>query len=412
MTAPLFSIIIPVYNKWELTKNCLHSLREHAADAAFEVIIIDNASVDATATELAPLGEALFPGCFTAIRNPENLNFGTASNLGAHKARADLLFFLNNDTLATPGWSAPLLSAFQERPEIGAAGPLLLYPDRRVQHLGVTFAPQGSSHLYALFPPDHPVVHRPRRLQALTAAALMVPAPLFRQCGGFHEGYKNGYEDLELSFRIRQQGRMLACIAQSVVYHLESQTPGRKDMEGRNAQLLHKRCGTAFFVDLHHHALRDGFALRIDEEYGLRMVVAPHESAELLAQTQGKDEDALAAAVTAHPLWLEGHTALAERLAARKNYAQACAVWLRAARILPSLAACRALAETARQAGDQAALRQAQAVAGALHAIQENTRVALARVQTIIRRAQQQNDNYLADMYRKELEALRRRTPA
>ena len=413
MSAPVFSLIIPVCNKWELTKNCLHSIREHTAATAFEVIVVDNASTDATATELSPLGHALFPGRFTVIRNASNLNFGPASNLGAHRAQGELLFFLNNDTLVTPGWSQPLLGAFHERPDLGAAGPLLLYPDQRVQHLGVTFAPQGISHLYSLVPHDHPVVRRPRRLQAITAAALMMPASLFRQCGGFYEGYVNGHEDMELSLRIRQQGHILACISASTAYHLESQTPGRKDTERHNTQLLHKRCGEAFFVDLHHHALRDGFALRIDEEYGLRMVVAPQESAELLAQTAGKDEDALASALTAHPLWLEGHIALAKRLESRNSYAQACAVWLRVARILPSLATCQALAHAAHHAGEPETTRQAETVAATLRAQQENPQAALARLQTILRHAHKHNDQYLAGLYQPLLgEQQRRSEPA
>ena len=93
MAHPEFSVIIPVFNKWELTKDCLISLREHGGGHDFEVIVADNASSDATATDLAPLGASLFGERFTAIRFEENKNFGPACNAGAKAATAPILFF-------------------------------------------------------------------------------------------------------------------------------------------------------------------------------------------------------------------------------------------------------------------------------------------------------------------------------
>ena len=104
---PAFSVIIPVYGRWDLTRACLVSLRDHSCDQAYEVIVVDNASTDDTATELAPLGRSLFGEAFSVLRFTENKNFGPACNAGAAKARAPLLFFLNNDTLMTPDWAPP-----------------------------------------------------------------------------------------------------------------------------------------------------------------------------------------------------------------------------------------------------------------------------------------------------------------
>jgi GT2 family glycosyltransferase len=92
------------------------------------------------------------------VRNERNRNFGPACNQGAAAGQAEFVLFLNNDTLLTPGWTDPLLAAFREDPTLGAAGPLLVYPNsRRVQHPGIAFAPPlACEHLYEQFPASHP----------------------------------------------------------------------------------------------------------------------------------------------------------------------------------------------------------------------------------------------------------------
>ncbi len=306
MSAPVFSVIIPVFNKWELTRDCLSSLREHTPGDDFEVIVADNASSDATAVELPALGEALFPGRFTRLRFAENRNFGPACNAGAGAATAPLVFFLNNDTLMTPGWSGPLLAAMRGEDAPGAVGPLLLYPDNTVQHLGVTYSPSGVSHLYKGFPAAHPVVGRKRRLQCITAAALLMPRDLFLDIDGFYEGYRNGFEDVELSLRIREKGRSLSCIAASRVYHLESRTLGRSDAEKHNSLLLTERCGDAFYIDEHHHGRRDGFLVRLNDWDDISLLVSPEDSRALFASIPPGDLPALADRMRENPSWLEG----------------------------------------------------------------------------------------------------------
>ena len=107
--APAFSIVIPVFNKWDLTEQCLRALAETTPEYDFEVIVVDNGSADVTTSRSQPRGEALFGPRFLRIRFEENRNFSPACNAGARAATAPLLFFLNNDTLPTPGWAQVLL---------------------------------------------------------------------------------------------------------------------------------------------------------------------------------------------------------------------------------------------------------------------------------------------------------------
>jgi len=106
----LFTTVIPVFNKWELTRACLVSLKERSS-LPFDVVVADNGSSDETVAGLEPLGRELFGERFQRIRFDENNNFARGCNAGATASKTPLLFFLNNDTLMTPGWDVPLRRA-------------------------------------------------------------------------------------------------------------------------------------------------------------------------------------------------------------------------------------------------------------------------------------------------------------
>lgn len=303
------AVIIPAFNQWPLTADCLRSLREHTPGEDVQVIVVDNGSADETAAVCGAFGRELFGERFEHVRLEENLNFGPGCNLGASRADAEFLFFLNNDTLLTPGWLAPLIEAFASRPKLGAVGPLLLYPEQdRVQHLGVTFTPTNHvTHLYHYFPSTHPVVMRERNLQAITGAALMIPTGVFRQAGKFWEEYRNGYEDLDLCWNIRSQGLTLRCVPESRVYHLTSQTPGRFDAESHNAQVLARRCQGAFYPDMHRFAHDDGYELGLTPTLTANVVrVRPEE------ETRDFGMARLWTEIQVEPLWEEGYERLVE----------------------------------------------------------------------------------------------------
>ncbi|MDL2267729.1 glycosyltransferase [Desulfovibrio sp. OttesenSCG-928-G15] len=145
------SIIIPVFNKWELTRACLASIQEHSAGHDLEIIVVNNGSDDATGTDLAAYGAGLFGSRFSSLTFAENRNYGPANNAGAKAATAPILFFLNNDTVLTPGCLAPLFAALRADDAPSALGPLLLYPDDSVQHLGVAYGTNNPEHCISIF---------------------------------------------------------------------------------------------------------------------------------------------------------------------------------------------------------------------------------------------------------------------
>jgi len=228
------SIIIPVFNRVELTRQCLEAL--FALDETHRlanIIVVDNASTDDTANYLASLDNKI-----TVIRNPNNMGFAHACNQGAEVSSGQYVVFLNNDTIPLAGWLEALVrGAEQDNADI--VGAKLLYPDRTVQHAGVVFLPDGlGSHLFCGFSEDHPAVNKKRWLQAVTGACLLISRNLFIHLGCFDEAYVNGFEDIELCCRATLEGRRILYTPESVLFHLESATPGRKVYDDQNARLF------------------------------------------------------------------------------------------------------------------------------------------------------------------------------
>lgn len=316
------SIVIPVLNKWALTGACLESLRAHTS-GEFEVLLVDNASSDATPMEAPNLGRALFGANFVYLPQPVNRNFAAACNLGARAATGDLLFFLNNDTLLTPGWLPPLQAALAGEGAPACAGPLLLFPDLagrpdRVQHLGIAFDPQlRARHLYEGFPARHPLCAKERRFQALTGAALLLRRDLFLARGLFDEDFINGLEDVEFGLRLGRDGLCSQVVRESVVYHLASQTPGVHAQAVRNAKLLRAKAGELLRPDLPALGAADGYVFRLGPDLAGYFDLPADRSAALDKKAAagrdaaGMDAEALRELLEAEPLWHRGYTLLA-----------------------------------------------------------------------------------------------------
>ncbi|WP_028571401.1 glycosyltransferase family 2 protein [Desulfonatronum lacustre] len=403
--APLLSIIIPVHNQWPLTRQCLHSLRAATHGNFFEVIVVDNASQDATLEACSPLGHELFVERFAVLRQDMNLGFGPACNLAAHTARGELLFFLNNDTVPRLGWFEPLRRALTTQPRLGAAGPLLLYPDgdknqHRVQHLGVAFCPQKNvSHLYELFPATHPLVRPDRSVQALSAAALLLRRSQFLALGGFYPGYMNGFEDLELCARIREQGLGLRCVPESEIIHHTSQTPGRFDHDQANARLFQERCETLIIPDLHHHLLHDGLELRLTP-WLLPHAAMSDEDTERLSPLSKAPLDSLLNLLKPHPLWSAGYEAAGQILQKHGDWPQALELRLHQATLCPSLAAYTHLLRAALKCGQKQLAAETQSKITVINRILADPHTLRRKAAHLANQARMAEDNYLERLYR------------
>ncbi len=249
------SIVIPVFNKWELTKACLESLRRTVSADLAEVVVIDNASSDETPSQLP----ALFPEVRYA-RQETNLGYAGGNNVGARMSNGEYLVLLNNDTVTEPGWLEAILAAFERHPKAAVVGSRLLYPDRHIQHAGVAFnRNRDPFHIYRNAPPDFAGVNKERQFPAVTGACFTMPLSLYRELGGLREDYLNGYEDVDLCLQVRDRGYEVWYVPSSVVVHFESQTPGRKKHEAENRSIFFGRWRDKLVHDDERYYREDGF---------------------------------------------------------------------------------------------------------------------------------------------------------
>ncbi len=254
------SVIIPVWNRCELTRQCVEALAATTGDVSWELIVVDNHSTDDTASFLSALG-----GDVQIIHNQENLGFAKACNQGARSARGKYLVFLNNDTIPQPGWLKTLVEEAEDDESVGVVGSKLLYPDGTIQHAGVVRSCQDflPYHIYKSFAGDHPAVNQRREFQIVTAACLLIRRSLFEEVEGFDEGYLNGFEDVDLCLKVKERKHRVVYQPRSVVVHLESQTPGRKTHDATNAARFFDRWGAQWWAgdeDLYLHV--DGYKLK------------------------------------------------------------------------------------------------------------------------------------------------------
>jgi GT2 family glycosyltransferase len=265
------SVVIPVHGNAGLTRLCLDALLP-GLPGGVEAIVVDDASTDATPELLDGYGDAI-----RRLTLPRNVGYAGACNEGAELARGEQLVFLNNDTEPRPGWLQALRRYAREHPAAAVVGARLLYPTGTVQHAGVVIGQDGYPHnLYAGMPADHPAVNRSRRLQAVTAACMLVRRDAFERAGGFDRGFVNSLEDVDLCLRIGANGGEVHYCHESVVIHLESASRGRRDRFERSVGLWRERWrDRARRDDLAIYAEDGLLELEYAESYPLRLSVSP-----------------------------------------------------------------------------------------------------------------------------------------
>ncbi len=227
-STPLVSIIVPTRDRWQLLQQCLCSIEEKTGYARYEIIVLDNDSAEPETLRYLD-GVA---GKWRVCRYPGRFNFSAINNFGATKASGDYLVFLNNDVqVIRTDWLAALLEQAQ-RPEVGAVGAKLLYPDGRIQHAGVVLGVGGVAGHAFKYSSDNVQTyfgfsHRVRNCSAVTAACMMVSRRAFEEVGGFNARLRVAFNDVDFCLRLRQRGYLIVYTPLALLYHHESATRGR-----------------------------------------------------------------------------------------------------------------------------------------------------------------------------------------
>ena len=220
---PFVSIIIPTKDKIDLLRKCISSIESKSNYRNYEIIVIDNKS------EKAESKSYLSTIKHKVVTFNEPYNSARIFNFGAKHATGEYLIFLNNDTeVISPDWIERMLEECS-KPDVGAVGVKLLYPDNTIQHGGVLIGVGGTtSHAFEGLPRDHPGyqghLQRIRNCSAVTSACMMIKKSIFKEIGGFDERLAYSFDDADLCLRLRKKGYLIVYTPYAELYHYTTST--------------------------------------------------------------------------------------------------------------------------------------------------------------------------------------------
>jgi GT2 family glycosyltransferase len=227
---PLVSIIIPTHNAYKLIKKCITSLRKKTSYRNFEIIIIDNRSDELRACKY--LNSLSKNKDIDVIRDDRPFNYSALNNKAVSSAKGDILCFLNNDIeVVTEDWLTEMVS-HAVRPEIGAVGAKLLYPDGTIQHAGIITGMGGvAGHAFKSFPgTSRGYMSRlmvSQNYSAVTGACLVIEKEKFIRVGGFDEiNLPVSFNDVDLCLKLLEAGYRNFWTPHATLCHHESATRG------------------------------------------------------------------------------------------------------------------------------------------------------------------------------------------
>ncbi len=234
----MLSIVIPSKDDPEMLKRCLASIEKNVTSPELQIILVDNGSNEKNRKTYTVLLEKTKKN--KAVRSTDYLykksdfNFSKMCNRGAAKASGEYLLFLNDDTQITDGAVLDAMIAEASGEGTGAVGARLLYPDGRLQHAGVSNLATGPAHkLQGIEGDRYPYYNfamTKMNMLAVTAACMMIKRSRFMGAGGFDEGLKVAYNDVDLCMRLFEAGYLNVQRNDLTLIHNESVSRGN-DLE-------------------------------------------------------------------------------------------------------------------------------------------------------------------------------------
>jgi N-acetylglucosaminyl-diphospho-decaprenol L-rhamnosyltransferase len=238
----ILSVVIVSYNVKFFLEQCLSSVKKAIGESSLlagqtEVFVVDNASTDGTVQFLLPL----FPR-FHFIQNTENKGFAKANNQVAGLCSGDYLLFLNPDTILAEDSLETCISFFGIKPDAGAlgvrmvdgAGKFLKESKRGFPGVWASFFKMTG--FTKVFPHSKKISsyylgHLDERyshaVDILSGAYLMTRKDVFIKSGGFDEQFFMYGEDIDLSYRIRQEGYQNYYVAETTIIHFKGESTSR-----------------------------------------------------------------------------------------------------------------------------------------------------------------------------------------
>lgn len=210
------SIILLSYNTYELTKTCIESIRRFTPPGSYEIIVVDNASADASPAWLKRQGDVKL------IINEDNKGFPAGCNQGMELAEdGNDILLLNSDVIVTPRWLVNLQQALYSSAEIGAVSCVTNYCSN-AQQIPVSYKDIDEMISFA----DEVNHSNPacwERRVFLVGFCLLIKYEAFLQVGFLDERFTPGnYEDEDYSLRLVKAGYQLLVCRDTFIHHYGS----------------------------------------------------------------------------------------------------------------------------------------------------------------------------------------------
>jgi GT2 family glycosyltransferase len=219
---PKVSIIIPTRDKPKLLRACIESIRANTNYSNYEILIVDNLSIEPETKELLAQYES---EGVSILKYPGVFNYSAICNFAATKANGDYLCFLNNDTeVVSKIW----LNSMVEHASVtstGLVGAVLSYPNGSIQHMGIALGYTGiAGHPHRGESKDEWLPENCFQVSAVTFACAMISASKFWEIGALDENFPSGFNDVDISIRSSTHNyNNIVCVKAELI-HREAQT--------------------------------------------------------------------------------------------------------------------------------------------------------------------------------------------
>ena len=219
---PFVSIVIPTRDRLDLLKTCLDSILNLTAYPNFEVVVLDNDSVEpSTLSYLSNPGDERVK----VFKSPGPFNYSRIMNRGVNQTLGDVICVMNNDTVVTKSqWLTNMVNHLDDT-SVGVVGALLTYPSGLIQHAGIALGYTGAAgHVYSGLPISSIPTKDCFEVSAVTFACAVIKRANWQKVKGLDERYKVGLNDVDFCLRLRAVGLSAVVCKSTELIHLESQS--------------------------------------------------------------------------------------------------------------------------------------------------------------------------------------------
>ena len=209
---PTVSII--VFGRSNNIYRCVNTIAKSKEQTPFEIIVSGHTGIQ---------GVKWFSGKVKVIyMEKETTKFARSCNQAAKEAEGEFLLFINSESFPVSGWVDALVREAETDKDIAVVGCKHINPrNRRIHHAGICFyKDEGETkmtYIYKGVKDNSPNVNRVREFQAVSSNCMLVRKEAFISTGCFDETL-GSLEDIDLCFRLRQNGLKIVYTPRAIVY--------------------------------------------------------------------------------------------------------------------------------------------------------------------------------------------------